>query len=56
MNNANNAFNNYVNSLKAKASNNPIKRYAKVFNYIAAYQFNNLLLRASILNKALIEL
>jgi hypothetical protein len=55
MNNANNAFNNYVNSLKAKASNNPIKRYSKVFNYIAAYQFNNLLLRASILNKALIS-
>ena len=55
INNANNAFNNYVNSLKAKASNNPIKRYAKVFNYIAAYQFNNLLLRASILNKAIIS-
>jgi hypothetical protein len=53
--NANNAFNNYINTLKAKASGGIIGRNIKAFNYIAAYQFNNLLLRASILNKAIIS-
>jgi len=53
--NANNAFNNYINTLKAKASGGIIGRNIKTFNYIAAYQFNNLLLRASILNKAIIS-
>jgi len=55
MNNANNALNNYMNSLKAKSLStikNPLKKYAKILNYVAAYQFNNLLLKLSILNKA----
>jgi hypothetical protein len=55
MNNANNALNNYVNSLRAKSLStikNPLKKYAKTLNYVAAYQFNNLLLRLSLLNKA----
>jgi hypothetical protein len=55
MNNANNALNNYMNSLRAKSLStikNPLKKYAKILNYVAAYQFNNLLLKLSILNKA----
>ena len=55
MNNANNALNNYMNSLRAKSLStikNPLKKYAKILNYVAAYQFNNLLLRLSLLNKA----
>ena len=53
--NAANAFNNYVNMIKAKASGNFFKRNTKFFNYAAAYQFNNLLFRASILSKALVS-
>lgn len=58
MNNANNAFNNYVNHLRSQASINPFKKFnkfAKASSYLAAYQFNNLLLRGSILSKALIS-
>jgi hypothetical protein len=58
LNNANNAFNQYVNFLKSQATINPLKKYnkfTKTASYIAAYQFNNLLLRGSILSKALIS-
>jgi hypothetical protein len=58
MNNANNAFNNYVNFLKSQATINPfepLNKFTKTASYIAAYQFNNLLMRGSILSKALIS-